>query len=216
MRLAVSTFWTGASLKTRSDSFDDFTVVSSALGQGSGTPSEVTPLEYRGILSTTYISPYSLHSIPTWIFSKTKLRHGIANTSGSKHAHLDDDSLTVKAKQVTKKKPLSRKEHKTSKSQSAFNRNKLGFLDLPTQLRLKIYRYCLIEVRTITVFSSSSNGPENLAFNLLRTCQVIHSEGAEMLYSENVFRFSHPPAVTPPTYTHKHLPFDYVPITQTQ
>jgi len=72
------------------------------------------------------------------------------------------------------------------------------FLKLPTELRVEIYRYCLVEHKPIQPYGDhlsdmilfSSNRRTKLAFSLLRTCKTMHDECAEVLYGENEFRFA--------------------------
>ncbi|KAI4694269.1 hypothetical protein J4E81_006485 [Alternaria sp. BMP 2799] len=72
------------------------------------------------------------------------------------------------------------------------------FLKLPTELRVEIYRYCLVAYKPIQPYGEhlsdmvffSSNRSTRLAFSLLRTCKAMHDECAEVLYGENEFRFA--------------------------
>ena len=72
------------------------------------------------------------------------------------------------------------------------------FLKLPTELRVEIYRYCLVAYKPIQPYGEhlsdmvffSSNRSTRLAFSLLRTCKGMHAECAEVLYGENEFRFA--------------------------
>ncbi|KIX91985.1 uncharacterized protein Z520_12312 [Fonsecaea multimorphosa CBS 102226] len=69
--------------------------------------------------------------------------------------------------------------------------NKIGFLDLPLELRLKTYRYLFREDKAIEFdrreFSRSSH--------FLRTCKTVLEEGREVLYGENSFHFNRETAI---------------------
>jgi hypothetical protein len=70
----------------------------------------------------------------------------------------------------------------------------LGFLDLPTELRLKIYNNLFRNGTAHFKFGirgSSVKGCIPLSSQLLRTCQTCHREGRDILYSMNSFRFEH-------------------------
>jgi hypothetical protein len=75
---------------------------------------------------------------------------------------------------------------------------KLGFLSLPPELRIKIYRYAFVDLRGITfssvpVMSFRENLVEwegwcyLLSAQLLRTCKTCLIEGRRILYEENEF-----------------------------
>ncbi|OCK80857.1 hypothetical protein K432DRAFT_352207 [Lepidopterella palustris CBS 459.81] len=86
----------------------------------------------------------------------------------------------------------------------------LNFFDLPTELRLKIYRHLLphgqtieISPRTIRPYYTPMGSPQSRiqhrliqrppdlqhARNVLGTCRRFRDEAADVLYGENVFRF---------------------------
>ncbi|KAF2085508.1 hypothetical protein K490DRAFT_13454, partial [Saccharata proteae CBS 121410] len=62
------------------------------------------------------------------------------------------------------------------------------FLDLPAELRLRIYEDALTAPdKAINIYYSYQKNrvPANLALSLLRTCRQIHREARDILYSEN-------------------------------
>ena len=63
------------------------------------------------------------------------------------------------------------------------------FLKLPTELRLQTYRYCLVQDKPMEAYPRTDH-PTGLTLSLLRTCKAMHDECAQVLYSENDFRFS--------------------------
>jgi hypothetical protein len=69
---------------------------------------------------------------------------------------------------------------------------RLSFLDLPVELRLKIYRFCLVLENAVTLrYGVSINLGAcyfvNASSQLLRTCKTLYFEGSQVLYGENVF-----------------------------
>lgn len=64
-------------------------------------------------------------------------------------------------------------------------------LRLPTELRLEIYRYLLVSGRTLRMVRRKevgSSSPKNRLFPaILRTCRLVHSEAADVLYRDNFF-----------------------------
>lgn len=61
-------------------------------------------------------------------------------------------------------------------------------LELPAELRNRIYRDCLVEERPIKLFERSSEPRRHgVAPALLRTCSQIRSEAIEIYYLENRF-----------------------------
>ncbi|PGH17639.1 hypothetical protein AJ79_01001 [Helicocarpus griseus UAMH5409] len=88
----------------------------------------------------------------------------------------------------------------------AVDSTKLSFLDLPLNVRCKIYRYACVPgkilVKPYLFLSISQNpyytehsancGPVNFA--LMKTCKKIHDEIVPILYSENILIFIHPDA----------------------
>jgi hypothetical protein len=61
-----------------------------------------------------------------------------------------------------------------------------GFLDLPAELRIEIYRNIFVTEHVFN-FDSPSNFTRSAAF--LRTCKQVYNEGRSILYSENHFLF---------------------------
>ena len=58
----------------------------------------------------------------------------------------------------------------------------LSFLKLPTEIRLKVYRCLFYSAKDLTL---CDDGP--LSAQLLRTCHLVHDEGAPVLYGGNKF-----------------------------
>jgi hypothetical protein len=56
------------------------------------------------------------------------------------------------------------------------------FLDLPAEIRLKVYRNIFVSERYVSPFE-----PNELSTQILRTCHTIHDEGVTVLYGENRF-----------------------------
>ncbi|KAF2007703.1 hypothetical protein P154DRAFT_996 [Amniculicola lignicola CBS 123094] len=77
--------------------------------------------------------------------------------------------------------------------------DKIGFLDLPAELRNKVYRYCLVSNQPFH-FDHPSNFCRSSA--LLRTCKVIHSEACSVLYGENKFVFDRNRSTRAPFWQH--------------
>jgi hypothetical protein len=80
----------------------------------------------------------------------------------------------------------------------AIDKGKIGsvfpFLKLPTELRVEIYQYSLITCKPI-VFRSEKDRihrDDKISVNLLRTCHQINSEGSQVFYGDNKFRFEMP------------------------
>ncbi|KAL8830859.1 MAG: hypothetical protein Q9170_005542 [Blastenia crenularia] len=83
------------------------------------------------------------------------------------------------------------------------------FLSLPTEIRLKIYSFCLVSSSKIVVWSAMYPSPRNhnapnklqfdrdamsrstrsLALGLLRCCTTVAAESAHVFYHNNMFRF---------------------------
>lgn len=67
---------------------------------------------------------------------------------------------------------------------------KTGFLDLPSELRNRVYRYALVQDKTIE-FPPDWHYPQKTSGGqLLATCQQIEKEASEILYGENSFKLS--------------------------
>jgi hypothetical protein len=64
-------------------------------------------------------------------------------------------------------------------------------LQLPLELRRKIYSYSLTNETPIT-WPSPNLSARGLGVGLLRTCNQIYSETVEMLYEQNTLLFHHP------------------------
>ena len=63
--------------------------------------------------------------------------------------------------------------------------NRLGFLSLPPELRVQIYRHLLLEHRPLSTDWRFSTYLPNAA--ILATCKLIRCEAFQVLYGENVF-----------------------------
>jgi hypothetical protein len=61
------------------------------------------------------------------------------------------------------------------------------------ELRVEIYRYCLIAVKPVHPYppgrETRINRPSKLVTALLATCKQVNTESAQVLYGENEFRF---------------------------
>ncbi|KAH7083989.1 hypothetical protein FB567DRAFT_630443 [Paraphoma chrysanthemicola] len=68
-----------------------------------------------------------------------------------------------------------------------------AFLELAVELRIEIYRYALTCSEPIASESNKlqTHEKDNPAVALLRTCKTILSEGSQVFYGENDFRFQH-------------------------
>lgn len=64
-------------------------------------------------------------------------------------------------------------------------RNPLGLLDLPSELRLMIYRHLLVTPHCLDLGRSEFRPRPSV--NILRTCRLIHGEAFHVLYGENRF-----------------------------
>ncbi|KAF9733284.1 hypothetical protein PMIN06_008767 [Paraphaeosphaeria minitans] len=62
----------------------------------------------------------------------------------------------------------------------------LGFVNLPAELRNKVYRHLFVTEEKI-VFPDAENMSRSSQF--LSTCKLVHNEGCSILYGENKFRF---------------------------
>ncbi|KAG8623755.1 hypothetical protein KVT40_008731 [Elsinoe batatas] len=76
---------------------------------------------------------------------------------------------------------------------------KVGFLDLPPEIRNEIYRATFIKDQRRFNFSTPSNFQRTTA--LLRTCRQAAHEGASMLYSESEFYFRRNTSSRTPLWT---------------
>lgn len=67
----------------------------------------------------------------------------------------------------------------------------MSFFSLAAELRIEIYRYCLVAHEPIHPRppEKANSPPSKLAPNLLQTCRQIYTESAEFLYGENELRF---------------------------
>ncbi len=80
---------------------------------------------------------------------------------------------------------------------SASSRQPTGFLDLPSELRLQIYRYCLVRSDPVVVYHTpiipyrrSHWGSLDEKTGLLLVSKKIGLEAIEVLYGDNIFQFS--------------------------
>ncbi|KAL6710587.1 hypothetical protein ACN47E_008635 [Coniothyrium glycines] len=65
-----------------------------------------------------------------------------------------------------------------------------GFLNLPPELRNKVYRHLFVIAGQYFRVPPSKNGPGlERSAQFLRTCKLVHNEGCSILYGENTFRF---------------------------
>lgn len=72
--------------------------------------------------------------------------------------------------------------------------SKKGFLDLPSELRTKIYEHLWIIEKSVDFNATPSdyvaNRSHSYSGQFLRTCKTIYNEGTPILYGENSFHFS--------------------------
>ncbi|TID18938.1 hypothetical protein E2P81_ATG05912 [Venturia nashicola] len=73
----------------------------------------------------------------------------------------------------------------------------IDFLELPGELRNKIYRYCFVlmdersvKVRKSEKFSGTTINPLDATSQLLAVCRQVYTEAMPILYSENKFHFN--------------------------
>lgn len=78
---------------------------------------------------------------------------------------------------------------------SATSKQPTGFLDLPLELRLQIYRYCLVRSNPVLVryvfivsYRTSDWGIRDEKKSLLLVSKKVGFEALEVLYGENVFQ----------------------------
>jgi hypothetical protein len=64
--------------------------------------------------------------------------------------------------------------------------SRLGFTELPAEIRIMIYKLAFISDKPISV-SGQPGGENTLSGQLLRTCRMIREEGSPILYGENTF-----------------------------
>ncbi|KAF2218238.1 hypothetical protein BDZ85DRAFT_286529 [Elsinoe ampelina] len=88
---------------------------------------------------------------------------------------------------------------KTTEVTSRSLPGKVGFLDLPPEIRNEIYRATFIKDQRRFNFSTPSNFQRTTA--LLRTCRQAAHEGASMLYSESEFYFRRSTSSRTPLWT---------------
>ena len=62
-----------------------------------------------------------------------------------------------------------------------------SLMKLPYELRLRIYEYFLLADSEITIADTRPRFKGHLETQLLRTCQLIYNEAADVLYGSNVF-----------------------------
>ena len=74
------------------------------------------------------------------------------------------------------------------------SRQPTGFLDLPLELRIQVYQYCLVRKKTVNVdfiwidpYRFSNWGICDESKSLLLVSKMVGSEALEVLYSENTF-----------------------------
>ncbi|KAF2419873.1 hypothetical protein EJ08DRAFT_33354 [Tothia fuscella] len=66
-----------------------------------------------------------------------------------------------------------------------------GFLDLPAEIRIKIYNFCFYLGKMTKVHLAERR---SLSSQLLRTCSQVYAEGLPILYGTNKFDFHFPDA----------------------
>ncbi|KAE9964926.1 hypothetical protein BLS_009233 [Venturia inaequalis] len=84
-----------------------------------------------------------------------------------------------------KKRVVSKK--KVSKAQPYFR-----FRELPVELRLEIYRYCLRHLEPISMREPKGLAWKKRALRIMTTCKDIYNEAAPVAFGENVFVVHYP------------------------
>lgn len=69
---------------------------------------------------------------------------------------------------------------------AASKKKKVGFTDLPHEIRVRIYRCVFV---TPSPINFHSRRDFQRSSNILRACKLVHEEGREVLYGENAFHF---------------------------
>ena len=84
-------------------------------------------------------------------------------------------------------------DDKTCEEVKRFDKPTAGFLDLPPEIRPKIYSHNLCFERKIDPFSSNKGYPcKPPTPGLLRVNKKIYQEAVDVLYSKNIFHFAKP------------------------
>ncbi|KAL8916004.1 MAG: hypothetical protein Q9172_006514 [Xanthocarpia lactea] len=115
-----------------------------------------------------------------------------------------EDSLT----EILREIPPYRPPTPPNASIKSSNLSKSSFLRLPTEIRLRIYSFCLVNPSPIVVWSARmpspnsnlthkldwnrdrmASGTRNLALGLLRCSTTVAVESAQVFYHNNTFRF---------------------------
>lgn len=77
-----------------------------------------------------------------------------------------------------------RKSHLTSRLNMLDKHLRVGFLDLPPELRLEVYQYILVARNCCEALGA---GDQVIETFLLRTCKLVYKEAAPVLYGKNEF-----------------------------
>lgn len=104
--------------------------------------------------------------------------------------NLADILLSIKNRQPSISSPNSesnRVEYITGRVHDMEGLHQTGFSDLPPEIRNRIYRMVFVTNAPIE-FQTRKDFSRSAAF--LRTCNLVHEEGREILYGENTFCFA--------------------------
>lgn len=66
-----------------------------------------------------------------------------------------------------------------------------NFLELPSELRNRVYELCLLHEETINPWMDY-NQPQELTPGLLHANKTVHREASSLLYAQNRFNFAWP------------------------
>lgn len=103
---------------------------------------------------------------------------------------IDDDGTTLIDPPASKRSRKGRKSSRLPKSRIINSSSAIGFLNLPLEIRLRIYRKIFVTETPID-FASREELCRSSAF--LRTCRTVYEEGRSVLYGENAFHFERTP-----------------------
>lgn len=98
---------------------------------------------------------------------------------------VDDSTISVTSSAVLPSLRLQRLGEAKARADAA-QKVKTNFIDLPNEIRVRIYRLVFVSETPIDFHSRTDFQRSS---SLLRACKIVHEEGRAVLYGENAFHF---------------------------
>jgi hypothetical protein len=114
------------------------------------------------------------------------LRIADTESTGSSIVIKDEEETLVEPDEPQHRSKRAKLLHDAKAEKAKARLKRMGFTDLPYELRVGIYRHVLVR-RSALHFTSKENFSRSSQF--LRTCKLVHEEGREIMYGENAFHF---------------------------